>query len=256
MADIPGANWLNDKMAEAQKLIQTMKDSGFEHKSDIKEVPCFVGYVPIWSNAECIAHDKGCFGYNKAEFCVSCYSKCQDDWDEWYGCYKSCDKYDSPSPGCGECLECQICDACDSCFGFCDSEQSLGSQETKKGCYSSYGVCEGCESCESCQGCEECQSMDKAEDAQGTLIKNVDESVTRRARGEGYSKAAANMIGSQAGADAAAGNFNALAMSQNQLANSTQADWLTKQGYMAALDQEIKNKEAAANWQKVGGFFF
>lgn len=147
------------------------------------------------------------------------------------------------------------CSACDSCNATCQKDDTW-TQQTKQGCTTLYGLCVGIEDkCNNCQGCEACQSMDKTEEAQSSLIKNVDEAVTRRARGEGYSKAAANMIGGGSAQDATAQNFNSLAMQQNQAGNTTQADWLNKQGYLDALDQEIKNKKASQGLETVGAFF-
>lgn len=189
-----------------------------------------------WSTPECVSNDN-CWAFFTAKYCIGCYSDCNS-------------KYDTELAKRQE----ETCDT--GCYGSCVSKYESGTQATKQGCTSAYGVCEAtCDACESCQGCVECQSFDNAQDAQSSLIKNVDESVTRRARGEGYSKAAANMIGAQQGADAAAENFNSLAMQQNQAGNTTQADWLSKQGYLDALDQEIKNKKASQGLQTAGAFF-
>lgn len=190
-----------------------------------------------------------------AENCISSYSGCAfyDEWTECQGCYSSCVKdYEGALAKWCE----ANCDSCNTgCFGGCISSYGSGEQDTKHGCTSSYGVCDAaCDACESCQGCVECQSFDKAQDAQSSLIKNVDESVTRRARGEGYSKAAANMIGAGGAQDATAQNFNSLAMAQNAAGNSTQADWLTKQGYLDALNKEIENKKKSADLEKMAGF--
>lgn len=208
--------------------------TGIEWDGKTVSNTCFVGYVPLGGTGECVSGDKGCFGYNKYEMCISCYSTCDASYEEQYTSWCSTN-----------------CDSCQSC----DAKQSYGTESTKQGCTSAYGVCSGCDACQSCQGCESCQSLDKAEDAQSSLIKNVDESVTRRARGEGYSKAAANMIGGGSAQDATAENFNDLAMQQNQAATTTQADWLNKQGYLDALDQEIRNKEKGAAYEKAGAFF-
>lgn len=188
-----------------------------------------------WSTPECVSNDS-CWAFFTAKYCVGCYSDCNS-------------KYDNEMKKRQE-------KTCESCDTGCVSKYESGTQATKQGCTSAYGVCEAtCDACESCQGCVECQSFDNAQDAQSSLIKNVDESVTRRARGEGYSKAAANMIGGGSAQDATAQNFNSLAMQQNQAGNTTQADWLSKQGYLDALDQEIKNKKASQGLETVGAFF-
>lgn len=225
---------LKQQTGDLKKMDQAMKDTGFEQNKETKKDLCLVMYGQSSWGEGCISGDTMCFGGNMFEFCVKCYSKCQSDFDDWYGCYTTCNSL---------------------CNDGCDAGQAYGTEETKNGCDATYGVCTGsCESCESCQGCVECQSFDKAENAQSSLIKNVDESVTRRARGEGYSKAAANMIGASGAQDATANNFNSLAMAQNAAGNSTQADWLTKQGYLDALNKEIENKKKSADLEKAAGF--
>lgn len=183
----------------------------------------------------CISNYDWCAFYNSYTQCKGCYSSCIHDYEA--NLAKWCE------------TNCNTCDT--GCHGGCVSKYESGTQETKRGCQSTYGVCDAtCDACESCQGCVECQSFDKAQDAQSSLIKNVDESVTRRARGEGYSKAAANMIGAGSAQDSTAQNFNSLAMAQNAMGNSTQADWLTKQGYLDALDKEIENKQKSGELMK------
>lgn len=228
--------WMKEQTQDFRNMAEAMEKSGFKQQSQKRGEMCLIAYVPIGGNHDgCISGDKGCVGGNWYEYCLSCYSKCQTDYSDWYSCYTSCNTL---------------------CNDGCDAGQAYRSEETKQGCTSAYGVCSAaCDACESCQGCESCQSMDKAEDAQSSIIKNVDEAVTRRARGEGYSKAAANMIGGGSAQDATAQNFNSLAMQQNQAANTTQADWLSKQGYLDALDQEIKNKKASQGLETVGAFF-
>lgn len=195
-------------------------------------------YTGEWSTPECVSNDN-CWAFFTAKYCIGCYSTCNRQYDD----------------GLAE-LKCDECDACNNC----NMTQSYGKESYKEGCTSAYGQCNTCDACQLVQGCGGCVNLDIAENSQSSLIKNVDESVTRRARGEGYSKAAANMIGAQQGADAAAENFNNLAMQQQQAANTTQADWLSKQGYLDALDQEIKNKKASQGLQSVGaalgGFTF
>lgn len=226
--------WMKEQTQDFKNMAEAMEKTGFKQQSQTKKDMCLVMYGrSSWADG-CISGDTMCFGGNMFEYCISCYSKCQTDYDDWYSCYTACNTL---------------------CNDGCDAGQAYGTESTKQGCTSAYGICSGCDACQSCQGCESCQSMDKAEDAQSSIIKNVDEAVTRRARGEGYSKAAANMIGGGAAQDATAENFNSLAMQQNQAANTTQADWLSKQGYLDALDQEIKNKKASQGLQTAGAFF-
>ena len=230
--------WMKEQSQEFKNMAEAMNKDGFKQQSQTKKDMCLVMYGrSSWADG-CISGDTMCFGGNMFEYCISCYSKCQSDFDDWYSNYLNSTATTDT-----------LCDGC-------DTNQSYGTESTKQGCDSTYGVCTStCDACESCQGCESCQSFDKAQDAQSSIIKNVDESVTRRARGEGYSKAAANMIGGGAAQDATAENFNNLAMQQNQASNTTQADWLSKQGYLDALDQEIKNKKASQGLQTAGAFF-